>query len=124
MENLLTAKSIRPFVGAKNFQEPKDFHQLLGCEEVPLGDKLSLFKWSETALFLLQDHYVQAWSENTMLMLEVKNIDSWLSRFRASEVASTFATAKLTDVVPQPWGKVFYLHDPSGNLWHFCQFED
>ncbi|WP_338156052.1 hypothetical protein [Chryseobacterium arthrosphaerae] len=40
-------KSIRPFIGAKNFAISRNFYRDLGFEEVVLEPKLSLFKREE-----------------------------------------------------------------------------
>ena len=123
MKKLPKAKSIRPFIGAKNFSESRDFYTLLGCEEIRLGDKLSLFKFSESALFLLQDYYVKEWAENSMLMLEVEDIQTWYDQFKYKGVALKLQNVRFTPITEEAWRRVFYLHDPSGNLWHFCQFK-
>lgn len=124
MEKPIKAKSIRTFIGARDFDQSRSFYNLIGFEEITLGDKPSLFKLNESILFLLQDFYVKDWVENTMLMLEVEDIEAWLSSLQADGVASKYEKIKLTEITEEEWGKVFYLHDPSGNLWHFCQFKD
>lgn len=123
MQQLPEVINIRPFIGAKNFSESRDFYTLLGCGETRLGDMLSLFKFSESVLFLLQDYYVKDWVENSMSMLEVQDIQAWYDQCMDKGVASKFQKARLTPITEEAWGRVFYLHDPSGNLWHFCQFK-
>ncbi|MBT8219434.1 MAG: glyoxalase, partial [Bacteroidia bacterium] len=66
-------KSIRTFIGANNFEESRTFYRELGWEEVPLGDKMSLFKVTEQLGFYLQDYYVKKWVNNSMVFLEVEN---------------------------------------------------
>ena len=44
-------KSIRPFIGAKNFELSRSFYRDLGYEEVVLESKFSVFKSGETAFF-------------------------------------------------------------------------
>lgn len=48
------AKSIRTFIGAKNYDESRTFYQELGFEEVILSPKMSLFKVNENLGFYLQ----------------------------------------------------------------------
>ncbi|MDZ7897370.1 MAG: hypothetical protein U5N85_04985 [Arcicella sp.] len=47
-------KSIRPFVGAKNFEESRNFYRDWGFEEISLGYNMSVFKIDSLA-FYLQD---------------------------------------------------------------------
>ncbi len=41
------AKTIRTFIGAKNYEESRRFYRELGFEEVEIGDKMTLFKVNE-----------------------------------------------------------------------------
>ncbi len=49
-----TAKSIRPFIGAKNFELSRSFYSDLGFQEKVLFHNMSLFKTGELG-FYLQD---------------------------------------------------------------------
>ncbi len=60
------AKSIRPFIGAKNFELSRSFYRDLGFQESVIGHDMSYFKTEETG-FYLQDYYVQDWIDNTMM---------------------------------------------------------
>ena len=51
------AKSIRPFVGSKNFEQSRSFYRDLGFEEVVLFDNMSLFKTGGVG-FYLQDAFI------------------------------------------------------------------
>jgi len=70
------ALSIRPFIGAKNFEESRSFYRDLGFEEKVLTHNLSLFKIRELG-FYLQDAYVEDWINNTMIFLEVEDVDQY-----------------------------------------------
>ena len=59
-----------------------------------------------------------------MIMIEIEEISSWSRKLQSKFSGSEFEMAKLSNISEENWGKVFYLHDPSGNLWHFCQLED
>ena len=67
-------KSIRPFIGAKDFEVSRSFYRDLGFEEVVLESNFSVFKSGEMA-FYLQDYYDKSWIENTMIFLEVDDAD-------------------------------------------------
>ena len=43
------AKSIRPFIGSKNFEISKNFYRDLGFEEIILSNNMSYFKTQEIA---------------------------------------------------------------------------
>jgi catechol 2,3-dioxygenase-like lactoylglutathione lyase family enzyme len=66
--------SIRPFIGARNFEQSRDFYCDLGFTEIVLTPKLVLFKNNKVG-FYLQDAFMQGWVDNTMLFLEVDNLD-------------------------------------------------
>ena len=49
--------SIRPFIGAKNFELSRSFYKDLGFQEIVLAHNMSLFKIGKLG-FYLQDAYV------------------------------------------------------------------
>ncbi|MCY0968468.1 VOC family protein [Chryseobacterium wangxinyae] len=114
-------KSIRPFIGAKNFDESRSFYRDLGFEEVVLESKLSVFKNQEIA-FYLQDYYAKEWIENTMIFVEVESADSYYEELQALNLQEKYKNTKLTPVRTMDWGKECFVHDPSGVLWHFGEF--
>ncbi len=115
------AKSIRPFIGAKNFETSRNFYRDLGFEEVVLGPDMSLFK-TEGIGFYLQDAYVQDWIDNTMIFLEVDDADRYWNGLLALNLTRKYEGVKLTPIRKYDWGKECFLHDPSGILWHFGEF--
>ena len=48
------AKNLRPFIGAKRYDESRMFYQELGFKEFIIDDKMSLFKVNEHLAFYLQ----------------------------------------------------------------------
>jgi hypothetical protein len=97
----LRAKSIRPFIGARNFQQSRSFYRDLGFEETILSESMSVFKTDGLA-FYLQHAYVK----------ELSLLD----------LSSKYEGVKLLPVREYPWGRECFLHDPSGVLWHFGEF--
>ena len=91
----------------------------MGFNEIRIGDKLSLFQLAESIIFHLQDFYVRDCVINSMIMLEVENIHEWLSDIKSKELTTSFEKVKLSEIHHEELGNVFYLHDPSVNLWHF-----
>ncbi|MGH1516791.1 glyoxalase [Chryseobacterium sp. JK1] len=114
-------KSIRPFIGAKNFDISRNFYKDLGFEEVPLEAKLSMFKKQDIA-FYLQDYYAKEWVDNSMIFIEVANTDQFWQHLLTLDLIGKYENVKLTPVRTLDWGKECFVHDPSGILWHFGEF--
>lgn len=114
-------KSIRPFIGSKDFQISRKFYQDLGFEETVLEPKMSVFKTGETA-FYLQDYYDKNWIENTMIFLEVDDVERYYNELSALNITEKYGV-KLTPIRYEEWGSECFLHDPSGVLWHFGKFK-
>ena len=115
------ALSIRPFIGAKDFELSRKFYKDLGFEEVVLDPNMSVFKTQNLA-FYLQNAYVQDWIDNTMIFVEVEDAEAYYNELTALNLPSKYATAKVTQVRHYDWGKECFVHDPSGVLWHFGTF--
>ncbi|HEY3370590.1 MAG TPA: hypothetical protein VGK10_07065 [Prolixibacteraceae bacterium] len=115
------AISIRPFIGAKNFELSRRFYRDLGFEESVLSPDMSVFKKDGLA-FYLQDAYVQDWIDNTMIFLEVKDVGLYWNELLALDLTIQYENVKLTPIRQYDWGKECFLHDPSGILWHFGEF--
>ncbi|MES2850801.1 MAG: glyoxalase, partial [Bacteroidota bacterium] len=110
---LHNAVSIRPFIGAQNFEISRSFYRDVGFEEIVLSNDMSVFKVGKLA-FYLQDAYVKDWIDNTMLFLEVENTDTFYNELKALDLTTKYAGVRLTPVRTFDWGKECYLHDPSG----------
>ncbi|PYF74856.1 VOC family protein [Pedobacter nutrimenti] len=115
------AISIRPFIGAKDFERSRSFYRDLGFQETVLTQNMSVFK-TEGIAFYLQDAYIQDWVDNTMVFLEVDNVDRYWKALSELGLTDKYKEAKLTPIRTAHWGKECFLHDPSGILWHFGEF--
>ena len=115
------AKSIRPFIGAKDFEVSREFYRDLGFDEVTLGNNMSVFKSGDMA-FYLQNAYVKDWVDNTMIFMEVDDVNRFYNDLSALELPRKYENVKLTPIRTEDWGRECFLHDPSGILWHFGQF--
>jgi catechol 2,3-dioxygenase-like lactoylglutathione lyase family enzyme len=115
------AISIRPFIGAKDFELSRSFYRDLGFHETVLTPNMSVFETDKIA-FYLQDAYVKDWVDNTMIFLEVEDVDRYWKEIMALDLTAKYKDAKLVPVRIEPWGKECFLHDPSGILWHFGEF--
>ena len=114
-------KSIRPFIGSQNFEISRNFYRDLGFEEIILDPRLSLFRKNEIG-FYLQDAYVKDWIDNTMLFIEVEDIEEFWNELLTLNLTEKYEGSKLTPVRTMDWGKECFVHDPAGILWHFGEF--
>src|ERR1700754_1238710 len=105
------AKSIRPFIGAENFEVSRSFYRNLGFEEVVLFHNMSLFKTGDLG-FYLQDAYVKDWIDNTMIFLEVDDVSRYYNELVTLNLPAKYKGAKLTPIRNEAWGRECFLHDP------------
>ena len=117
----LIAQSIRSFIGAKNFQESRQFYSDLGFEELVLSPEMSYFRITEFG-FYLQDYYVKDWVENSMLFLEVEQLEKCRESILELNLPLQYKNVRISDIAYNDWGNEFFLHDPSGILWHIGEF--
>ena len=115
------AKSIRPFIGAKNYEISRNFYRDLGFLESVLSPDMSYFD-SDGFGFYLQNAFVKDWVDNTMIFMEVANVNQCWKDLLELDLCSKFEKVKLTPIRQLDWGKECFLHDPSGILWHFGEF--
>jgi len=115
------AKSIRPFIGAENFEISRSFYRDLSFEESVLSHNMSYFK-TEGLGFYLQDAYVKDWIDNLMIFLEVDDVDRYWNELLALDLPAKYKGVRLTPIRIDYWGKECFMHDPSGILWHFGEF--
>lgn len=115
------AISIRPFIGAKDYEISRRFYRDMGFEEVVLFPNMCLFKTDRIA-FYLQKAYVQDWVDNSMIFVEVENVDHYWNELVALDLTSKYPGVKLVPIKNNDWGRECFVHDPSGILWHFGQF--
>lgn len=115
--------SIRPFIGAANFDVSRNFYRDLGFEEIVLGPGFSVFK-TDTIAFYLQDAYVKDWIDNTMIFLEVADLSRFWNELIALELPAKYENVKLVPIREYDWGRECFVHDPSGILWHIGEFKN
>jgi hypothetical protein len=113
--------SIRPFLGAKNFETSRNFYREIGFEESRISPNLIYFQNNKIG-FYLQDAYVEDWVNNTMVFMEVAELDALYSSLEGRKLGEKFEGVRLLPIKSLAWGREFFLHDPSGILWHFGEF--
>ncbi|MGY3214244.1 VOC family protein [Mucilaginibacter sp. HD30] len=115
------AISLRPFIGSKDFNISRSFYRDLGFKETVISNDMSVFETGKLS-FYLQAYYVKAWIENTMLFLEVDDVDRYFNELKALDLPAKYRGVKLTPIRTEAWGRECFLHDPAGILWHFGEF--
>ena len=115
-------KSIRPFIGAKDYNLSRKFYTDLGFKEIVLSHNMSVFN-SGMLSFYLQDAYVKDWVDNTMVFMEVANVEHFYKELVAINLPLKYSKVKITPVKHLDWGSECFVHDPSGILWHFGEFK-
>ena len=116
------AKSIRAFIGASNFEESRLFYQEIGFVESPISRNMSYIRVTDKLGFYLQNAYVEDWINNSMIFLEVDNVNRYWKELGSMNLHQRYKTVKLTPIREENWGREFFMHDPSGVLWHFGEF--
>lgn len=116
------AISIRPFIGATNFEVSRNFYRDLGFEESILFHNMSYFHKDHLG-FYLQDAYVKDWIDNTMVFMEVEDVDLYWNELLSLNLTTKYENVRVTPIKRNDWGSECFLHDPSGILWHFGTFK-
>ena len=115
------ALSIRPFIGSADFEVSRSFYRDLGFQEVVLSPKMSLFKTGDLG-FYLQDADVKDWLDNTMIFLEVDDVQQFWDELVTLGLPEKYMNVRLTPIRVEDWGRECFVHDPAGILWHFGEF--
>lgn len=114
-------KSIRAFIGAKNYEVSRRFYRDLGFEETPVLHNMAYFRLGDFG-FYLQDAYVKDWIENTMIFLEVENLEAHLQAIKSLKLDTKYDNVRVTEISYNDWGNEYFIYDPSGVLWHIGTF--
>lgn len=115
------AVSIRAFIGAKDFTVSRNFYKDLGFEEHIISPDMSYFRVNDEIGFYLQEYYVKDWVNNSMLFLEVDDVEQHFEALQKLNL-DKYPGFRITPIRYEDWGKEYFMHDPSGILWHFGQF--
>ncbi|WP_234988815.1 VOC family protein [Hymenobacter daecheongensis] len=72
--------------------------------------------------FYLQHAYVQDWVDNTMLFLEVADVEQYWAELTALDLPGKYKGVRIMPIRQEAWGKEGFIFDPSGILWHIGEF--
>ncbi len=118
------AKSLRTFLGAKDYGRSIRFYETLGFQVKSIDIKMSLVRIENASNFYLQDYYVKEWCENSMMFLEVGDLESHWKKTQSKNLTVEFPEVKISEIQHSDWGSEYFIHDPSGILWHIGKFKD
>ena len=116
------AKSIRTFIGAKDFEVSRSFYRDLGFEERIISAGMSVFQTDGGLAFYLQKYYVKDWVNNTMVFMEVDDAARFWDELVALNLPAKYKNVRLIPIKNEDWGRECFIIDPSGILWHFGEF--
>ena len=114
-------RSLRPFVGSRDFDASRAFYRDFGFRETPIDGTMSLFT-RETFIFYLQRYFVREWVDNTMLFLEVDDLDAFAQELELLDLPGRHAGVRVSGIQQEYWGRELFVHDPAGVLWHVGEF--
>lgn len=114
-------QSIRAFIGAKDYELSRSFYRDLGFEELITSPKMSYFRLGNFG-FYLQDAYVKDWVDNSMVFLEVSDLQKHFEHIKSLQLHIKYENVRLKEIVYNDWGNEFFIYDPSGILWHIGEF--
>jgi len=57
------------------------------------------------------------------IFLEVDDVEKCWKDLNNKGLQQKYELVRITKIVENDWGKEFFLHDPSGVLWHFGIFK-
>lgn len=118
MKNL-QIKNVMAFVPAKDFQLSSRFYEDIGFTKAAGTEKSAKYVMQGYG-FWLQDYYVDAWAENSMLCLYVEDIHAWAQHLEALDLTASYGNTARVLAAPhqQEGGVMMQFCDPAGVLWH------
>jgi uncharacterized glyoxalase superfamily protein PhnB len=112
---------LRPFVPAREFDVSRRFYEALGFTVTHADDSVAMLKLGSFS-FILQNFYVQAFAENCMQQLLVRDAARWWAEADPDRLVESFGVKPPRAPAMQPWGmKVGFIFDPCGVLWHIAE---
>ena len=120
----MNAKSIRAFIGTEHYDLSRAFYREMGFEESIIDNSMSYFKVNDNLGFYLQNAYVKDWVDNSMLFLEVEDLEGLQAELLQKQLHKKYQKVRISEIRTEDWGKEFFMHDPSGVLWHFGTFNN
>lgn len=116
----LTILGFKPYVPAKDFELSKRFYAALGFAMSPGFGGTADFELNGHR-FRLQDYYVKQWAENSMVVLDVDDVEAWHARGKELLASGEFPGMSVIPPEAVDGAQVLHIGDPSGVLWILVQ---
>lgn len=84
---------------------------------------MSLFKVNEKLAFYLQNAHVKDWVDNSMLFLEIDNLEECEKDLLKRKFPEKYKNVRISQIIVAYWGNELFVHDPSGILCYFGEFK-
>lgn len=112
---------IMPFIGSLDYQTSRKFYSEIGFN-VEDGEKHCKVNINENLSFWLQNYTNKEWLDNSMIFLDVPDLEYLKRKLKQLEIENNYKNVRISESKKYNWGNEFFMHDPSGILWHFCEF--
>lgn len=116
------SKEIMPFIGALDYEISRKFYADIGFK-VDTGEKHCRVKVNDELSFWLQNYSNKQWLNNSMIFIDVPDLKALRMKLKAINIEEKYKNVKVSEVQNYDWGVEFFMHDPSGVLWHFCEYK-
>jgi len=117
----LHVSDVKPFIPAKNFQVYLNYYKELGFATKFERDDIAELEIGDYRFFL-QNYYVKAWANNSMLFINVSDAFAWYEHISKVVDNMVFKPARVKPPEEQNYGDlVTFAWDPAGVLLHFAE---
>jgi hypothetical protein len=116
------SKGIMPFIGSLDYQTSRNFYSEIGFI-VEEGTKHCKININENLSFWLQDYSNKKWLDNSMVFLDIPDLKHLKNKLTTLNIETKYRNVKISETKTYDWGNEFFMHDPSGVLWHFCEYK-
>ena len=114
----LRANSLLPFVpSGKDYDASRQLFKQLGFEELWENSGYAGFRNGD-AQFILQQSDNQAFAENFMVRLNVKDLDAWWEAVSKKRLAGDLPQFRIKPPAVFPWSREVTFIDLAGVCWH------
>ena len=120
--NWAKSKGVMPFIGSLDYQKSRKFYGEIGFK-VEEGDKHCKVFINNELSFWLQNYANKQWLDNSMIFLDVPNLEKLKKKLKSLRIEEKYKNVKISETKLYDWGIEFFMHDPSGVLWHFCEYK-
>ena len=116
----LAVREIKPYVPAKDFELAQRFYTALGFKltEAFGGNFDCEFDGNR---FRLQNYYVKDWANNSMLLIDVDDIEAWHQHVETMAASGEFKGMRVSPPEEISGSQVLHVVDPSGVLLIFIK---